>query len=80
MPLKTIQFYGYLGVLPFILFTIAPWLSSDFSEISLKAISFYGGVIYHSDPTMARPPLADALEENGHRVHTPENGISGILD
>ena len=45
MPLKTIQFYGYLGVLPFILFTIAPWLSSDFSEISLKAISFYGGVI-----------------------------------
>ena len=37
-------------------------------------------VIYHSDPTMARPPLADALETNGHRVHTPENGISGILD
>ena len=37
-------------------------------------------VIYHSDPTMARPPLADALEENGHQVHTPENGISGILD
>ena len=45
MPLKTIQFYGYLGVLPFILFTILPWLSSDFSEISLKAISFYGGAI-----------------------------------
>ena len=37
-------------------------------------------VIYHSDPTMARPPLADALEKNGHHVHTPENGISGILD
>ena len=37
-------------------------------------------VIYHSDPTIARPPLADALEANGHRVHTPENGISGILD
>ena len=37
-------------------------------------------VIYHSDPTMARPPLADALEANGHHVHTPENGISGILD
>lgn len=37
-------------------------------------------VIYHSDPTMARPPLADALEVNGHQVHTPENGISGILD
>ena len=45
MPLKTIKFYGYLGVLPFILFTIAPWLSSDLSEISLKGISFYGGVI-----------------------------------
>ncbi len=37
-------------------------------------------VIYHSDPTMARPPLSDALEANGHQVHTPENGISGILD
>ena len=37
-------------------------------------------VIYHSDPTMARPPLVDALEVNGHQVHTPENGISGILD
>ena len=37
-------------------------------------------VIYHSDPTMARPPLADALEANGHQVHTPENGISGVLD
>jgi putative mRNA 3-end processing factor len=37
-------------------------------------------VIYHSDPTMARPPLVAALETNGHRVHTPENGISGILD
>ena len=37
-------------------------------------------VIYHSDPNMARPPLVDALEANGHRVHTPENGIPGILD
>ena len=37
-------------------------------------------VIYHSDPTMARPPLAEALEKNGHQVHIPENGISGILD
>ena len=37
-------------------------------------------VIYHSDPTMARPPLADALEKNGHQVHVPENGISGILE
>ena len=45
MYLKTIQFYGYLGVLPFIFLTIAPWLNADFSEISLKAISFYGGVI-----------------------------------
>ena len=45
MPLKTIQFYGYLGVMPFILLTIAPWLSSDLFEFSLKAISFYGGVI-----------------------------------
>ena len=45
MFLKTIQFYGYLGVLPFIFFTIAPWLSSDFFEISFKAITFYGGII-----------------------------------
>ncbi|MGB1986055.1 MAG: MBL fold metallo-hydrolase RNA specificity domain-containing protein, partial [Candidatus Poseidoniaceae archaeon] len=37
-------------------------------------------VIYHSDPTIARPPLAEALEKNGHQVHVPENGISGILD
>ena len=37
-------------------------------------------VIYHSDPTMARPPLAEALKKNGHQVHVPENGISGILD
>ena len=37
-------------------------------------------VIYHSDPTMARPPLAEALEAKGHRVHVPENGISGLLD
>ena len=37
-------------------------------------------VIYHSDPTLARPPLAKALEENGHNVHVPKNGISGILE
>ena len=37
-------------------------------------------VIYHSDPTIARPPLAESLETNGHRVHTPENGISGLLE
>ena len=45
MPLKTIQFYGYLGVLPFILFTIVPWLNFDLSAISLMAISLYGGII-----------------------------------
>lgn len=37
-------------------------------------------VIYHSDPNMARPPLAEELESKGHRVHVPENGISGILN
>ena len=37
-------------------------------------------VIYHSDPNMARPPLAEAFEAKGHRVHVPENGISGLLD
>ena len=37
-------------------------------------------VIYHSDPTMARPPLAEALEKNGHQVHVPENGLSGLLE
>ena len=37
-------------------------------------------VIYHSDPNMARPPLAEELESKGHRVHVPENGISGLLD
>ena len=37
-------------------------------------------VIYHSDPNIARPLLAKALEENGHNVHVPENGISGILE
>lgn len=36
-------------------------------------------VIYHSDPNMARPPLAEALESKGHQVHVPENGISGLL-
>ena len=37
-------------------------------------------VIYHSDPNMARPLLAEELESKGHRVHVPENGISGLLD
>ena len=50
MPLKTIQFYGYLGVLPFILFTIAPWLSSDFSEIVAK-LSLLLLRTHHSLPT-----------------------------
>ena len=45
MPLKTIQFFGYLGVLPFIFFTIVPWLNFDLSAISLMAISIYGGII-----------------------------------
>ena len=45
MPLKTIQFYGYLGVLRFIFFTIVPWLNFDLSAISLMAISLYGGII-----------------------------------
>jgi putative mRNA 3-end processing factor len=33
-------------------------------------------VVYHTDPTHARPPLVEALEANGHEVHTPVNGIS----
>ena len=37
-------------------------------------------LIYHSDPTTARPPLAKILESNGHRVHLPENGLSGLLE
>ena len=33
-------------------------------------------VVYHTDPTHARPPLVESLEANGHEVHTPVNGIS----
>ncbi len=33
-------------------------------------------VIYHTDSTIARPPLVEALEKNGHIVHSPENGKS----
>jgi len=33
-------------------------------------------VVYHTDPTHARPPLVETLEANGHEVHTPVNGIS----
>ena len=36
-------------------------------------------VIYHSDPNHSRPPLAEALEKNGHQVDTPENGKFGNL-
>ena len=36
-------------------------------------------VIYHSDPNMARPPLAEALELKGHRVHLPKNGESEVI-
>ena len=37
-------------------------------------------VIYHSEPDNARPHLAKSLEENGHVVHTPTNGISHIIE
>lgn len=37
-------------------------------------------VVYHTDPTHARPPLVEALEANGHEVHTPVNGISTNLN
>ena len=37
-------------------------------------------VIYHSESENARPLLAKSLEENGHTVHTPSNGISHIIE
>ena len=37
-------------------------------------------VVYHSDPTHARPPLVAALEANGHTVHSPENGVPFVLE
>ena len=36
-------------------------------------------VVYHTDPNHARPPLVEALEANGHIVHTPVNGVSDYL-
>ena len=36
-------------------------------------------IVYHTDPTNARPPLVAALEKNGHIVHNPVNGISEYL-
>ncbi|MDA0648811.1 MAG: MBL fold metallo-hydrolase [archaeon] len=36
-------------------------------------------VVYHTDPNHARPPLVEALEANGHIVHTPVNGVSEFL-
>ena len=36
-------------------------------------------VIYHSDPNMARPPLAEELESKGHNVHLPKNGESKVI-
>ncbi len=37
-------------------------------------------VVYHTDPSHARPPLVEELESNGHTVHTPLNGESTIID
>ena len=37
-------------------------------------------VVYHTDPNHARPPLVEALEAQGHTVHEPVNGISGIIE
>ena len=36
-------------------------------------------VVYHTDPSHARPPLVEELEKNGHIVHNPVNGISEYL-
>ena len=37
-------------------------------------------IIYHTDANTARPPLVEELELNGHKVHTPINGKSVIVD
>jgi len=37
-------------------------------------------VVYHTDPNHARPPLVAALEEQGHTVHEPKNGVSYIIE
>ena len=37
-------------------------------------------VVYHTDPNHARPPLVEALSQQGHVVHEPKNGESYIID
>jgi len=37
-------------------------------------------VVYHTDPNHARPPLVEALQEQGHIVHEPKNGESYIIE
>ena len=37
-------------------------------------------VVYHTDPNHARPPLVEALTEQGHVVHEPKNGESYIIE
>ncbi len=37
-------------------------------------------IVYHTDPTHARPPLVVALEEQGHVVYQPKNGESHIIE
>lgn len=44
-----------------------------------KACKAKNVVVYHTDPTHARPPLVTALEEAGHTVYQPVNGKSQIL-
>jgi len=36
-------------------------------------------VVYHTDPDHARPPLVKALEQQGHTVHQPVNGVSNHI-
>lgn len=37
-------------------------------------------IVYHADAQTARPPLLAALQEQGHTVHEPENGVSYIIE
>ena len=37
-------------------------------------------VIYHSDPETARPHLVEELTKNGISTHSPQNGISYIIE
>ena len=37
-------------------------------------------VVYHTDPNHARPPLVEALVEQGHTVHEPKNGESYVIN